>query len=93
LCERASPLSFTGPNRFQPPGIKIKNLPKIDVILISHNHYNSFDKVSIKAIATHNPKSHIIVPLGDGALAREWGMKNVREMGWYGEVEINGVTL
>ena len=43
FSERSSPFSFAGPKRFTPPGLGIKDLPRIDVIIISHNHYDSFD--------------------------------------------------
>ena len=44
FTKRASPLSFAGPLRTTPPGIRLEDLPEIDVILISHNHYDHLDK-------------------------------------------------
>ncbi len=93
FSDRASPFSFTGPIRFQPPGMAIKDLPKIDVILISHNHYDSFDETSLKKLAKHSPDARVLVPLGDGDLAREWGLKNVQELDWYDKVKIGRVTF
>ncbi|MBT7957370.1 MAG: hypothetical protein HN731_19385 [Rhodospirillaceae bacterium] len=93
FSERASPLSFVGPKRYVPPAMKIKDLPKIDVILISHNHYDSFDEASMRALAIHSPNVQVLVPLGDGDLTREWGLKNVREMDWYDQVKVADVTF
>jgi N-acyl-phosphatidylethanolamine-hydrolysing phospholipase D len=93
FSERASPFSFAGPKRFIPPGMAVKDLPKIDVILISHNHYDSFDEESFQKLAAHSPEARVLVPLGDGPLAKEWGMKNVEELDWYNTVKIGGVTF
>ena len=76
-----------------PPAITIKDLPKIDVILISHNHYDSFDEASLRALAKHSPMVRVLVPLGNGELAREWGLKNVQELDWYDLVKVDGVTF
>ena len=50
FSERASPLSFIGPRRAQPPGLRLDQLPRIDVVLISHNHYDHLDEASVLAL-------------------------------------------
>lgn len=60
--ERVSPFSFAGPKRLIPPGIKFEDLPKIDIILISHNHYDHLDVATIKKL-WHRDRPHIITPL------------------------------
>ena len=50
FSERASPFSFAGPKRKTPPGLTIDQLPRIDIVLISHNHYDHLDKSSIEAL-------------------------------------------
>ena len=61
---RASPFKFLGPSRVTEPGIKLENLPKIDLILISHNHYDHLDIETLKALyQLGTPK--IIIPLGN----------------------------
>ena len=55
FSNRASPVGFLGPKRLIPPAISIKDLPKIDVIVISHNHYDHLDIKSIKKIQRLNP--------------------------------------
>ena len=50
FSERASPFSFAGPKRLQPPGLALPQLPRIDVVLISHNHYDHLDLASVQAL-------------------------------------------
>jgi N-acyl-phosphatidylethanolamine-hydrolysing phospholipase D len=50
FSHRVSPVSFLGPARALPPGIALESLPRIDVVLISHNHYDHLDRDSVKAL-------------------------------------------
>ena len=93
FSERASPVSFFGPIRYAPPGMTIEELPKIDVILTSHNHYDSMDEDSLRALAKHSPGVRVLVPLGDGDLIREWGLQNVEELDWYDKVSVGDVNF
>jgi len=45
--DRCSPVQFAGPARFRPPGVNFEDLPKVDVVVISHNHYDHLDKSTI----------------------------------------------
>ena len=85
FSERCSPLPFAGPKRFQPPALKVEELPPIDFALISHNHYDHLDKKSVLALGEN---VHWLVPLG----VREWflnlGIKRVTELDWWEEVTI-----
>jgi L-ascorbate metabolism protein UlaG (beta-lactamase superfamily) len=69
--ERASPLSFVGPKRVMQPGIKFDDLPKIDIILVSHNHYDHMDLPTLKKIANRD-NARIIVPLGNDTIIRNY---------------------
>jgi len=64
FTDRASPIRFLGPKRHQAPGVPLELLPKIDIILISHNHYDHLDKPSIQALLKKYPKVQFFVPLG-----------------------------
>lgn len=67
--DRASPLAFAGPKRITAPGIALDALPPIDVILLSHNHYDHLDLATLKALqARHDPL--IVTPLGNDAILR-----------------------
>jgi L-ascorbate metabolism protein UlaG (beta-lactamase superfamily) len=67
--ERASPVSFAGPRRVNAPGIAFDDLPPIDAVLVSHNHYDHLDMPTLSALATpHRPR--VIVPLGNDMVVR-----------------------
>lgn len=62
--ERASPVTFAGPRRKNPPGIAFDDLPPIDVVLVSHNHYDHMDRRTLDRLwARHNPR--FVAPLGN----------------------------
>ncbi len=83
-AERASVASWAGPKRVRAPGVKMQDLPPIDMILISHNHYDHLDIASLRQLTkNHSPK--IIVGLGVGELLRSEGFKNIVEMDWWQE--------
>ena len=89
MTQRASPVSFAGPKRFMKPGISIEDLPHIDLIIISHNHYDHLDRLTLEKIfqKQKNQPPKIFVPLRQ----REWfdglGITNVEEMDWWEEQE------
>jgi L-ascorbate metabolism protein UlaG (beta-lactamase superfamily) len=67
--ERASPLSFAGPKRVTAPGIAFDDLPRIDLVLVSHNHYDHFDIATLRRLhAVHRPR--MVTPLGNDAILR-----------------------
>ncbi len=67
--ERASPFTFAGPKRVNEPGIPFEKLPPIDVVLVSHNHYDHLDAVTLSRLAAaHRPR--VITPLGNDAIMR-----------------------
>ena len=64
---RASPVSFAGPKRVNDPGVEFDTLPPIDVVLVSHNHYDHLDATTLQALATpHKPR--FITPLGNDTI-------------------------
>lgn len=86
--ERASPFTWMGPKRMRPPGLKMEDIPHIDVLLISHNHYDHLDVSSVKKIvAKHHPK--IYTALGVKAFLDQQKILNSHEMDWGDEVMIN----
>lgn len=86
-AERVSPFSFIGPKRVRKPGVKFDDLPKIDVVIISHNHYDHLDLETLKKIADKYSPT-ILIPLGDKELLESNGIKMSVEMDWSDEVEI-----
>ena len=78
----ASPVPFIGPSRLLPPGLEIEQLPPIDFVLVSHNHYDHLDTPTLRKLAELQPRATFLVPLGNGALLRENGISRVVELDW-----------
>jgi L-ascorbate metabolism protein UlaG (beta-lactamase superfamily) len=70
FSERASPVTFAGPKRVNAPGIAFGDLPKIDVILVSHNHYDHLDIPTLHQLWDRD-RPRILTPLGNDAIIRE----------------------
>ena len=87
--DRASPLTWIGPRRVHPPGIAFADLPPIDVVVISHNHYDHLDLATLaRLVDDHHPR--IITPLGNEILLREQGLAtNVEAYDWGAEVAVS----
>lgn len=84
--ERCSPLTFVGPLRMRPPGIKMEDLPKIDLVLLSHNHYDHLDIRTIKILeADHQPQ--FVVPLGVARYLQKNKIKKIHELDWHDTVD------
>jgi len=95
FSERASPVGFAGPKRTTPPAINLAQLPPIDLVLISHNHYDHLDKPSVKALQTKqsgNPPKYF-VPLGQKAWFSKLGITQVSELDWWDSVEIGDAKV
>jgi len=89
---RASPVSFAGPRRLVPLPLQPEQLPRIHVVLISHNHYDHLDKASVEFLVRHsNPL--FLVPRGVGQLVRRWGSRRVVELDWWEFVQYAGVRF
>lgn len=81
-AERASPFNWIGPKRVRAPGIAFDDLPRIDMILLSHNHY---DHLNLETLKKLSDRFHpvIIVPLGIKLLLNRHGINNVVELDWW----------
>ena len=85
---RTSPFSFAGPKRVTPPGIKFEDLPKIDIVLISHNHYDHLDIATVKKLWLRD-RPHIITPLmNDKVLQANIAGIEVTTLNWSEKVSI-----
>ncbi len=93
LSEYASPLARVGPKRFHPPPLALEALPKMDAVLISHDHYDHLDMETTRHLAKVG--SHFIVPLGIGAHLERWGVpaSQVTELDWWQSADIRGVKF
>ena len=94
LSERASPVSFAGPKRVVPPAVSFDELPRIDIVLISHNHYDHLDEGTVKRLDSSSGGSpRFFVPLGIKDWFRSRGIDDVREMDWWETEEVLGLSL
>lgn len=89
----ASPVPFIGPKRYSEIPLKIEELPNIDIVLITHDHY---DHLSYKTITKINNKvNKFIVPLGIDKDLEKFGIEKtkIKNMAWWEEVDINGLLI
>ena len=81
--ERVSPVTFAGPKRVHQPGVRLADLPPIDVILISHNHYDHLDAPALRELATRDGGPPVVLAgLGNGPLLQDLGFANAVELDW-----------
>lgn len=86
--ERTSPFDFAGPKRMRSPGIRFEDLPKIDYIILSHNHYDHLDINTIKKIyQVHQPK--IITPLGVKSFLDNNQIITATDLDWWQEMTLS----
>lgn len=91
FSERASPVSFAGPKRQIKPAIKIEQLPHIDLILISHNHYDHLDAKALQYLSRFNPD--IVVPPGDEILVHRLGFKRIHHPDWLESLSLHRTKI
>lgn len=82
-ANRASPVRFAGPRRRLPPAVELAALPPIDVVLISHDHYDHLDVRTVRHLVAMRSETTWLVPVGLGALVRNCGARTVHERRWW----------
>ena len=93
FTQRASPLNFAGPKRYMAPGMKIDDLPNIDVVTISHSHYDHLDYKSVKLLSEKFENILFLVPLGLKKWFESKGIYNVRELDWWDSFTIKETLI
>jgi L-ascorbate metabolism protein UlaG (beta-lactamase superfamily) len=91
--ERASPLAWLGPRRWYAPPLPLDELPQVDAVLISHDHYDHLDHPTI--LALRDRKALFVAPLGVGAHLAYWGVPEERivELDWWERTEVSGLEI
>jgi L-ascorbate metabolism protein UlaG (beta-lactamase superfamily) len=91
--ERASPIAWAGPKRWYEPPIALNDLPTIDAVIISHDHYDHLDHDAI--VAMKSWKAVFVVPLGVGAHLAHWGIADARiiELDWWQSAHIGALHV
>ena len=90
---RTSPVTWAGPRRWYDPPLKLDELPKLDAVVISHDHYDHLDYPTIKAMKDWD--TTFVVPLGVGAHLEAWGVPSARivELDWWERTQVAGLDI
>lgn len=93
FSERASPVQWLGPRRVMSPGLALDDLPPLDAVLVSHNHYDHLDRPAVKRLAREHPRAVWVVPLRLAGLVRRWGAREVIELDWWETTDMGGLRV
>jgi L-ascorbate metabolism protein UlaG (beta-lactamase superfamily) len=85
---RCSPLAFAGPRRVHAPGLRLVDLPPIDVLLLSHDHYDHCDLPTLRRLARDHPQAAAVTTLGNDELLRRAGFARVTALAWWQELRV-----
>jgi len=93
FSRRCSPFSFIGPSRFSRPAVYPEDLPELDAVVITHDHYDHLDMASVKAL--RDKASFFAVPLGCEKHLIRWGIpaEKIHSFSWWEEHEQDGIDL
>jgi L-ascorbate metabolism protein UlaG (beta-lactamase superfamily) len=90
--ERVSPVSFAGPKRHRDPGIRFDDLPPIDAVLLTHNHYDHLDIPTLKMLVKRGQPA-IFCALGLASPMQKIGFREIHELDWWQHLDWHGVAL
>jgi L-ascorbate metabolism protein UlaG (beta-lactamase superfamily) len=92
--ERCSPSRLVGPRRLHPPPVPLRDVPRLDAIVISHDHYDHLDMATVRTLV-RTQQAPFVVPLGVGAHLDRWGVPSARiiELDWDDSADIDGLRL
>ena len=90
--ERASPVSFAGPRRFFAPTLALEDLPPLDAVLLSHDHFDHLGEQTVKRLSAQRPELRWVCPLAVGKVLTGFGVapNRITELDWTQSVEITG---
>lgn len=89
FSERCSPFSWLGPKRYTPKPADIEDIPIVDVVIISHCHYDHLDYPTIMQISKSHPNAHFFCPIGNKQWFEKSGITKVTELDWWDERDVN----
>ena len=90
--QRAGPFNALGPHRVRQPGVRFDDLPPIQIVLLSHNHYDHCDVRTLRALAKRFDPL-VVTPLGNAKLARSAGLSRVEELDWWQPSRLSTVPV
>ena len=93
FAERASPVQWAGPKRFHQPPISLEELPPIEAVILSHDHYDHLDYQAVLKLA--DKANYFLTPLGVGDTLIKWGIdaSKVRQLDWWQGTEVDGIQF
>lgn len=91
--KRASPIAFLGPRRRVAPGVDFDALPPIDLVLISHSHYDHLDDRTVRRLIASHPRARWLAPLGVAGLLTRRGAEYVSELDWWQEARVDDTRI
>jgi N-acyl-phosphatidylethanolamine-hydrolysing phospholipase D len=91
--EFASPVRVIGPRRYTAPGIALDELPPIDLVVQSHDHYDHLDLPTVGALARRSPDAEWLAPLGLSRWLEQRGIRRVRELDWWDEADVAALRV
>jgi N-acyl-phosphatidylethanolamine-hydrolysing phospholipase D len=91
--ERASPWRWLGPRRLVPAAVAMSDLPPVDIVLLSHNHYDHLDAYTVRALARAHPEARWVMPLRLARLVRSLGVRDTVELDWWNDLRIDDATV
>lgn len=87
--DRCSPVKFAGPKRIRKPGLSLEALPPLDLVIVSHNHYDHCDLPTLKKLCALHPDTQYITSLGNKQLLERIGLTRVTELDWQDTATLN----
>ena len=93
FSQRAFPVQWLGPRRLMDPALPLDHLPPLDLILISHSHYDHLDRPAVRQLARRHPGATWVLPLGLGDYIRGWGAREIVELDWWQTAQVRGVAV
>ena len=93
--QRAAPVQWFGPKRFFPPAMRLEDMPRLDAVLISHDHYDHLGKGTVETLARLMPDVRWITSLGVGAELRSFGVQagQITELDWTETAPVGGISV
>jgi N-acyl-phosphatidylethanolamine-hydrolysing phospholipase D len=89
----AAPVPGLGPRRWVPAAVEFGTLPPIDIVLLSHNHYDHLDDRTVRRLANAQPDAHWVAPLGLKRFLRARGVARITELDWWQEADVAGTRV
>ena len=93
FSQRAFPVQWAGPRRVMDPALAIDALPPLDIVLLSHTHYDHLDKPAVRQLVRAHPNATWVTPLGVGVYIRRWGAREIVQLDWWQTTTVGALRV